>query len=88
MKTFLAIVLATVLALPASGALARAGGWHGGGGYHGGYHGGYGYRHGGYWRNDAWVPFAVGTAIVGGVVASQCWRIIDAWDGPHRVWVC
>lgn len=55
------------------------GGWHGGRGYGGhryggGYGGGYGYS-GGYWgSNGAWIPWAVGGALLGGAIAagSRC----------------
>jgi hypothetical protein len=66
------------------GHMGGGGGWHGGrryGGYGhgwhrhgGGYGGGYGYR-GGYWgSNGAWIPWAVGGALLGGAIAagSQC----------------
>jgi hypothetical protein len=52
----------------------HGGGFHGGGGGHGGYggHWGSGYHHGGgHWgSNGAWIPWAVGGALLGGALAA------------------
>jgi hypothetical protein len=55
-------------------AAGTAGRGYGGHRYGGGYGGGYGYS-GGYWgSNGAWIPWAVGGALLGGAIAagSRC----------------
>lgn len=79
MRKFL---IAGLIALLPTVALAQ----HRGGGWHGGWHQG-----GGHWHNGRWIPFAVGSAIVGGAIIANesCYRwVIDQWGYRHRVWVC
>lgn len=78
MRKFL---IAGLVALMPTVALA-GGGFHGG---HGGFHnGGFHHRGVGIW------PFVAGAAVIGGAYAyeNSCWRIVYGPYGPHRVWVC
>lgn len=87
-KLLLALVIAVVPTMGPTMAMAQhrgaghvGSGWHGGGG---GWHQG-----GGHWRNGVWIPFAIGGAIVGGAVATGCWRwVVDEWGYQRRVWAC
>lgn len=76
------LLIAALVALVPTVAMAQHRGVHHGGGVHQG---------GGHWHNGRWIPWAVGGAIVGGAIIANesCWRwVVDQWGYQRRVWVC
>lgn len=78
------LLLALIIAVVPTMAMAQHRGGHGGSGWHGGVH-----RGGGHWNNGIWIPAIVGGAIIGGAIEGSCWRwVVDQWGYQRRVWVC